>query len=68
MKINAVIRGGASEKAGLKAGDILLSMDGEKVSDVVGVVNSLSDLTAGEDVPFVVKRRGQEKRVVVRGE
>ncbi|OJW27634.1 MAG: hypothetical protein BGO49_23080 [Planctomycetales bacterium 71-10] len=68
VKINAVIRGGASEKAGLKAGDILVSIDGEKVSNVIGTVNRLSDLTAGKDVPFVVKRAGQEKRVVVRGE
>jgi len=68
VKINAVIRGGASEKAGLKAGDVLISIDGEKVSDVIGTVNRLSDLTAGKDVPFVVKRAGQEKRVVVKGE
>lgn len=50
------------------AGDILVSIDGEKVSDAIGTVNRLSDLTAGKDVPFVVKRRGQERTIVVRGE
>lgn len=68
VKINAVIRGGASEKAGLKAGDVLVSIDGEKVTDVIGTVDRLSDLTAGKDIPFVVRRRGQEKTIVVRGE
>lgn len=67
VKLKAVSRGGTAEKAGLMAGDILVSIDGEKVSDAIGTVNRLSDLTAGTGVPFIVKSRGQEKRVVVRG-
>jgi membrane-associated protease RseP (regulator of RpoE activity) len=68
VKIKAVIRGGASEKAGLKAGDVLVSIDGEKVSDVPNLIDRLGRNAVGEEAKLVVRRGGQEKAIVVRVE
>jgi membrane-associated protease RseP (regulator of RpoE activity) len=64
----SVLKGGAGEKAGFKAGDVLVSMGGEKLSDVKGTLRRLAEAPIGEDVTFVVRRSGQEKTIVVKGE
>ena len=60
--------GEPAREAGLKAGDVMVSIDGEKVSDLMSTVNRMSNLTTGKDIPFVVRRAGQERTIVVKGE
>ena len=59
---------GAAENAGFKTGEILVSMDGVKFSDLKSTTSRLADAPIGEEVTFIVKRAGQEKSIVVRGE
>ena len=68
VKVKSPLKGGAAEKAGFKAGDILISIDGEKLSDLNGTTSRMADLPIGKDIPFVVRRAGQEKTIVVKGE
>lgn len=57
-----------ARSAAIKAGDVLVSMDGEKLTNLKRTTARLADAPIGKDVQFVVKRSGQEKTIVVRGE
>ena len=61
MKVKSALKGGAGEKAGINAGDILVSMDGVKLSDLKSTTARMSEAPIGEDVKFVVRRAGQER-------
>jgi serine protease Do len=68
VTVKSALKGGAGEKMGFKAGDILISIDGEKLSDLKGTTSRMADVPIGKDIPFVVRRAGQEKTIVVKGE
>ena len=68
VKVKSPLKGGAGEKAGFKAGDILVSMGGEKLSDLKVTMSRLAEAPIGKDITFVVRRAGQEKTIVVKGE
>ena len=62
VAIDAVTPGSGAEKAGLKAGDVLLSVRGKalaKGSDVAQVRAALGELKAGDSVPLQVNRAGK---------
>lgn len=58
--ITSVIEDSAAEQAGLKAGDILLSIEGEKTATVGDVMEAIGEREEG-DVKVNVLRRGEEK-------
>ncbi len=58
--IAGVLRGGPADKAGVKPGDILLSIAGEPVSDTVSMLNMVAQLKPGEKVDLTVLRRAKE--------
>ncbi len=68
LKVKTVIKGGPSERAGLRAGDVLVSLDGEEPTDVADLIGRLGRLTVGTEVKFVVKRLGREKTIGIRGD
>ncbi len=49
-----------AEEAGLKAGDVIVTVDGEKVRDVDDVIEIIGDTDAGEKVEIVVLRNRKE--------
>jgi hypothetical protein len=49
-QVTEVIEGSAAEKAGLLEGDIILSIDGKKTTNVEEVINALSDKKPGDKV------------------
>ncbi|HSJ06376.1 MAG TPA: trypsin-like peptidase domain-containing protein [Longimicrobiales bacterium] len=57
---------GPAATAGLRAGDIVLSLDGQPVRDDVHLITSLADLRPGQDVTLGVLRDGGRRDVRVR--
>ena len=57
---------GPAATAGLRAGDIVLSLDGQPVRDDVHLITSLAELRPGQDVTLGVLRDGGRRDVRVR--
>ncbi len=58
--IAGVLRGGPADKAGMKPGDILLSVADTPVTDTVSMLNVVAQLTPGEKVTVTVLRKSRE--------
>ena len=61
--IAEVTKGGAAEAAGIKSGDILLSIDGTKVSKATAVQEAISQYSPGDKVELEVNRDGKVLKV-----
>jgi aminopeptidase YwaD len=59
MKIGGIRPDGPAERAGLKAGDIIVKMAGKRVTNIYDYMGVLSELKAGEVVEVVVMRDGK---------
>ena len=65
--VDQVIRGGPSAKAGLRSGDIIVSMDGEEVRNFEDVISYLiMQKSPGETVEIGVLRRGRSRTFEVK--
>lgn len=58
--IAGVLKGGPADKAGMRPGDIMISVDDKKVSDMSGMLNQISQLEPGKKVRIVVLRQNRE--------
>lgn len=58
--ISEVIQGGAAEAAGIKKGDVLISIDGKKVSSMSDLDAVKKKHKAGDTVDVVVSREGKQ--------
>jgi len=65
--IESVTANGPAEKAGIKADDVLLSMNGAPIKDGNDLVSRVSDMPAGTEVTVALDRDGKkvEKKVVI---
>jgi Do/DeqQ family serine protease len=61
--IGAVTPGGAAERAGLKQGDVITSVNGTPVNDVNGLRNRIASTAPGTDVTLTVVREGREQQL-----
>jgi len=61
VKIGSVMPGSAGEKAGLLAGDVIMVLDGEKLTGLRQYSDLLKKYQPGEVVKLTVIRDGQEK-------
>jgi len=59
MKISVVRPGGPADKAGLKAGDVIVSMAGKKIVNIYDYMDMLGRLKGGDRVELVVMRDGK---------
>ncbi len=58
--IAGVVRGGPAEKAGIKPGDVLLSIDGRKVKDAETMLELIAGLAPGQASRIALRRDGRE--------
>jgi serine protease DegQ len=58
--IAGVLKGGPADKAGIKPGDILLSVADKPVTDTISMLNLIAQLTPGEKVRLNVLRKSRE--------
>jgi serine protease DegQ len=63
--IAGVLRGGPADKAGIKPGDILLTVGDKPVSDTVSMLNLVAQLTPGEKVALTVLRKSSKTELSV---
>lgn len=63
--IRAVGRDGAADKAGIRPGDVIISVDGEDIEDVADLQTTINSYTPGDEVTVTVKRDGKEKQLDV---
>ena len=58
--IAGVLKGGPADKAGVKPGDILLSVADKPVTDTISMLNLVAQLTPGDKVKVTVLRKARE--------
>ncbi|MCZ6805070.1 MAG: DegQ family serine endoprotease [Proteobacteria bacterium] len=63
--INKVLEGSPAEKAGLLAGDIVISTDGKQIRNAGDLRNRIGLLPVGEKIRFKLLRDGKESEIVV---
>lgn len=60
VKLSGVGKGGPAEKAGVKGGDIVVSLGGKEVKNIYDYTYILEALKIGEEVDIVVMRKGEK--------
>ncbi|MGM0498289.1 MAG: Do family serine endopeptidase [Bacteroidota bacterium] len=60
--IAGVTRDGAANKAGIKPGDVILKVEGEKVKDVAALQSEINNYRPGDEISVTVKRDGKKKQ------
>jgi S1-C subfamily serine protease len=64
-EISRVYVGSPADKAGLRAGDRVLKVDGESVATPERVANYVKSTDIGKDIELVIERDGKEQTIVV---
>lgn len=64
--INTVVEGAPADQAGLARGDIILSLDGQKITGAEQLQTIIRSHQVGDSVEIVVSRDGAEKKFVVK--
>jgi serine protease DegQ len=57
--ISGVLEGGPADKAGMKPGDVLLEVNGQKVGDVVALLNRIAQTSPGEEAKVTLLRKNK---------
>lgn len=60
VALTGVHAGSPAEKAGIRAGDVIIRMDGREVKDLMGMTVVLRAHKAGDTIEIVVRRNGAE--------
>jgi len=68
IEVKSIIPGGPAEKAGIKTGDVLLTLDGKKIKSIDQLENSVMGFPIGYDAELGVKRGDQEKKMMIKVE
>jgi serine protease Do len=58
--------GSPAEKAGLKAGDVIMSVNGSEVADSTDLARKIADLRPDSDVKLTIQRGGRSETVAVK--
>jgi len=61
--VTDVVPGSGAEDAGIEAGDVILSIDGEEVEDPNDVGEIIAELEPGDRIEIVVERGGEERTI-----
>lgn len=66
--VQEVERSSTSDKAGFKAGDVIIKVNGESVETVGDITEALEGVKKGDKVAFDILRRGEQKTLSVEAE
>lgn len=66
IAVNSLVKGGPAERAGLRIGDVLLSISDADVADGPMLVTTIRSAAPGTQLTFRVQRDGVEKRIPVK--
>lgn len=66
VNVTKILAGGPSEKAGLKEGDRLLTLDGRWTDSTADVYRTVASIKPGTSVPAVIRRDGKEMKVTIK--
>lgn len=64
-EIDEVIEGTPAAEAGLEAGDVIVAVDGERVTDGIALIVSIRTHQPGETIEFTIRRDGDERDVEI---
>ncbi len=59
------VEGGAADKGGVRAGDVVLEMNGQPVGEIVDFRNSIASLAPGTVIDLKISRNGESKTLKV---
>ena len=65
MTVKAVTASSPAYSSGFKVGDVLVALNGAKLSDKEAVKKAKGDWKVGQTVTYTVKRAGAEKQIAV---
>ena len=63
--VTQVTPGGAAEEAGLRAGDILVYLNGQRITDASDYTSALYTTEIGEEIRLVIYREGRQYEVTI---
>ncbi len=63
--VTEVVPGSAADDAGLEAGDVIVEIDGEEVTEAAAVREAILDKEPGDQVRITILRNGEEQTVEV---
>ncbi len=66
VPITEVYKDSPANRAGLKAGDVLISLDGRWTTSITDVFDAAGDVKPGRDAAVVILRNGVEKTLTIR--
>ena len=66
MLITEVVRNSPADQAGIKPGDILVSIDGKAINNWSSMLETVANLPPGKIVPIKMMRNGAETVVQVK--
>ena len=63
--IHDIIPDSPAERAGIKAGDVIIEIDGEKITDMSELKSHINDAGIGGKLKLTIIRNGKEMQIVV---
>lgn len=63
VRVEAIEKGSAAEKAGILENDVILALDGEKVRSPMALTEIVRDLAPGTAVKIAIQRQGKAQEV-----
>ena len=65
-EVDEVLSGTPAAKGGLRKGDLVTAVEGDRVTDGIALIVSIRSHQPGETLAFTVQRGGQEKTISIR--
>lgn len=63
--VRSITPGGPADRAGLQAGDVLLTVNGKAANSVLEVMDQIAEIRPGTNIPVDVMRNGQKISVTI---